>query len=532
MASIAPGAAPAQPGPPPPPARGKPELEVAYPGLLTVAVMLAMIMQILDTTIANVALPHMQSSLGATLDSINWVLTSYLIATAVAIPITGWLADRFGSRNLFIAAVTGFVLSSMLCGAAANLEQMVLFRFLQGISAAFIGPLSQTVMIDINAPEDRAKAMAIWGMGVMVGPIMGPVLGGWLTENYEWRWVFYVNVPFGIVTLGLLWALLPSRPQRERRFDRFGFITLAVALTALQLMLDRGNQQDWFDSIEIWIELAICVGAAWMFLIHILGNEHGLFERALITNRNLVTSLFFMVVIGVVMFTSMALLPPMLQRLFDYPVIDTGLILAARGLGMLAAMWLSGRLVTRLDPRILVGTGLSIAALSLWMMTRWSLEMDWHPVVLSGVVQGFGIGLVFIPLNTIAFATLDVQYRPDGSGMLNLSRSVGAAIGISLVSAVLAMNVQVSHQDLAQHVTDSSLSTIDSTMVERFPGMGDGVFPVIDAMVNRQALMIGYLDDFWMLMWMTLASVPLALLLRRPAAATPGAPEQDHAIEL
>ena len=495
---------------------GRPALAVERRGLLTVAVMLAMIMQILDTTIANVALPHMESSLGATMDSVTWVLTSYLVATAVAIPITGWLADKIGSRNLFIFAVAAFIVASMLCGASQNLGQMVLFRFLQGLAAAFIGPLSQTVMIDINPPERHAKAMSIWGMGVMVGPIMGPVLGGWLTENYNWRWVFYVNLPVGLITLAMLWALLPARPQRERRFDLFGFSMLAIALTAFQLMLDRGNHLDWFQSPEIWIEAGACVAALWVFLVHIVTGKHPLFERELVTNANLMTSLIFMVVMGVVMFSSMALLPPLLQTLYGYPVIDTGFLLAARGFGVLASMWMAGRLVGLIDPRILVAIGMSIAAWSLWYMTGWSLEMNYWPIVISGVVQGLGIGLVFIPLNTIAFATLDPSLRPDGAGLLNLLRSIGAAAGISVVSTLLARNTQISHSDLASHITDSTLSSISSAMVDRLPGAGETVMSAVNAMVSRQALMIAYLDDFWLMAILTIAAVPLAIFLKKP----------------
>ena len=302
--------------------------QVRYRGLLTVAVMGASVMQILDTTIANVAIPHMQSALGATSETVNWVLTSYIIASAVAMPITGWLADRIGRRQLFLAAIVGFVLTSMACGAAQNLEEMVAFRFLQGIAAAFISPLSQSVMLDINPPERHARAMSIWGMGIMIGPILGPILGGWLTESANWRWVFYVNLPVGLITLVLMWALLPRTHTRERKFDLFGFSMLALGLAALQLMLDRGAQQDWFESAEIWIELGVSVACLWMFLIHLLTAPVTLFNRKMLADRNLVMGMGFMIVIGVVMFSSMALLPPMLQRLLGWPVIDTGLVCA------------------------------------------------------------------------------------------------------------------------------------------------------------------------------------------------------------
>jgi DHA2 family multidrug resistance protein len=511
--------------------------QIRYRGLLTVAVMGASIMQILDTTIANVAIPHMQSALGATSETVNWVLTSYIIASAVAMPITGWLADRIGRRRLFLTAVTGFIIASMACGAAQNLEEMVVFRFLQGISAAFIGPLSQSVMLDINPPEKQGRAMSIWGMGIMIGPILGPILGGWLTESVNWRWVFYVNLPVGLATLALMWALLPATGTRERKFDLFGFSMLALGLAALQLMLDRGAQQDWFDSVEdaakansdsveIWIEMGVAAACLWMFVIHLLTARNPLFNRPMLADRNLATAMGFMIVIGVVMFASMALLPPMLQRLFGWPVIDTGWVLAVRGVGILASMWVAGQLLGKIDARWMVGTGLIIAALSLWQMSHWSLEMGMRPVIVSGLVQGLGMGLIFIPLNTMAFATIPPLYRTDGSSLLNLFRSVGASVGISIVTTLLGANTQTSHEDLVSHITSSSTSLLDPSTADRFGIIGDTAMAMVNAEINRQAAMVAYIDDFWLMMWVTLAAVPLVLLLR---PAQPGAPKASAA---
>jgi MFS transporter, DHA2 family, multidrug resistance protein len=490
------------------------QFDPANRALLMIGVMAATIMQILDTTIANVAIPHMQSSLGATVDTITWVLTSYIIASAVAIPITGWLADQIGSRRLFLIAVGGFILSSMACGAAANLQAMVLFRLAQGVFAAFIGPLGQSVMLDINPPEKHGRAMAIWGMGIMIGPIMGPVLGGWLTDNYSWRWVFYVNAPIGVLTFALLWALLPTRDIRKRRFDLFGFSMLAIGLASLQLMLDRGAHLDWFDSWEIIIEAGIAMSALWMFVVQMFTSRNPLFERAMLTDRNLMASLGFMVVIGIVMFASMALLPPMLQRLFGYPVIDTGLILSLRGIGILISMGFAGRMLGKIDSRILVGTGLSITAISLWQMSGWSLQMDARPVLFSGLIQGLGMGLVFIPLNTMAFATIGPKHRTDGASLLNLFRSLGASMGISIVTTLLGVNIQASHADLAGHVTAISFDVIDPGTADRFGPIGDAALRITDIEVNRQAFMIAYIDDFWAMMWVTALAIPLVLLLR------------------
>lgn len=502
-------------------AHGQPVVEVSNRPLLIIGIMMAMIMQVLDSTIANVALPHMQASLGATFDSVSWVLTSYILATAIAMPLTGWLSDRFGSRRLFIVSVAGFIITSMLCGIAVNLPEMVIFRVLQGASAAFVGPLSQTVMLDITPREQHAKAMAVWGMGIVVGPIMGPILGGWLTDNYNWRWIFYINVPIGVATLAILIALLPSRPVRRRAFDLFGFSMLAIGLAALQLMLDRGQQEDWLQSWEIRAELGIAIIGIWLFLVHMATGRRPMFEREMLTNRNLLIGLVFMVNIGVIMMATMALLPPMLQAVYGYPVLDTGLMLAPRGIGVLISMAISGQLAGRIDPRILIVGGTSIAAASLWWMTHWSLDMDWHPVIWSGVLQGFGLGFIFSSINLAAFATLPPRYRTDAASLLYLMRNLGASVGISIVTAQLARTVQTSHELMVGNITDTSLAPLDLRMIEGAGGTGAGLYSMIDAEITRQATMIGYINDFHLLMIVTLLSIPLVLLLKRPAA-TPG----------
>lgn len=491
-------------------------IEVRNRGLLTVAVMMASIMQILDTTIANVALPHMQTSLGATADTVTWVLTSYILATAIAIPITGWLSDRLGMRLLFIGAVIAFTISSMLCGIATNLPEMVLFRCLQGVSAAFIGPLSQTVLLDINKPSQHAKAMSIWGMGVMIGPIFGPVLGGWLTENFSWRWVFYVNVPVGIITVIMLLALLPHKDTRKRKFDLFGFSMLALSLASLQLMLDRGHQLDWFDSAEIWIECGVSIATLWIFIVHSIIAKNPMFDRRLFKDRNLVSALLFMLVIGLIMFATTALIPPMLQHVYGYPVLDAGLLMMPRGIGVLLSMWVAGQMVNRIDPRYLMVTGALISAYSLHMMSGWSLEMDWRPFATSGFVQGLGMGLIFIPLTTLAFATLPPQFRTDASSLVNLFRSIGASISISILTALLARNTQVSHTDLSSHITDSSITAFDPSTFQRFGGYADSLYQMINGEVSRQAVMIAYIDDYYLMMFICLVAIPLLLLLKRP----------------
>lgn len=500
---------------------GKPLLAVKNKGLLTLAIMGAAMIQILDSTIANVAIPHMQSSLGATQDTVTWVLTSYIVAGAIAMPMTGWLADRVGSRRLFILSTIGFIVTSMLCGISVSLTEMVIFRVFQGVCAAFIAPLSQSILLDINPPERAPQAMALWGMGIMAAPIFGPMIGGWLTENYNWRWVFYINLPIGIPTVALLLWLLPSRPIHKRYFDGLGFGALALGLATLQLLLDRGQHEDWFESWEIRIEAIIAVSALWVFFVHQATTKKPMFDRELVTDRNFITSLAFMIMIGVMMFGIFALMPPMLQSLFGYTVFDTGLLLAPRGVGILIAMQIAARFTGKVDARLTVGFGLIVTIYSLWQMTGWGLMMDWHSVALTGLIQGLGMGFVFIPMNQLAFATLSMRHRTDGSSLLYLVRSIGGSLGISVMTTMLARNMQTSHEDLSAHITSSSMAAMDPSTVDRFQTLGEAAMMTLNGEVTRQAAMIAYLDNFQFMMILLIAFLPMVLLLR-PARMSPG----------
>ena len=358
--------------------------------------------------------------------------------------------------------------------------------------------------------------MALWGMGIMIGPILGPILGGWLTESANWRWVFYVNLPVGILALALLITQLPHREGKRRKFDLFGFVMLAIALSSLQLLLDRGSQLDWFQSYEIWFYTFLMGSAAWIAIVHFTTAREPLFDKAIFADRNFVIALLFMVVIGMVLFANMALLPPMLQRLFGYGVIDTGMVLMPRGVGVMLSMQLSGVLIRRgLDARIVVATGFAIAAYSQWMMAGWSLAADeWHFIV-TGLIQGLGLGLVFIPLNVTAFSTLPGHLRTDGSSLLNLLRSIGASVGISITTVLLARNIQTAHTDLGSHVTSSTIDAIDISTVDRYQPLGQTVLSMVDLEVNRQAAMIAYIDDFYLMMWLALAAIPMVFLMRK-----------------
>ena len=517
---MASAALPARADPPPADA---PQLAVRNHGLLLVGIMAASLLQVLDTTIANVAIPHMQSTLGATSESITWVLTSYIVASAVAMPLTGWLADKVGGRRLFIASVAGFILTSMLCGMAQNLEEMVLFRALQGVAGAFIPALSQSFMLDTSRPSRHAQVMAIWGMGIMIGPILGPILGGWLTESANWRWVFYVNLPVGILALAILMAELPDRNGAARRFDLFGFGILALSLASFQLLLDRGAHLDWFSSGEVWLYTFLAASAAWIAIVHMATAKNPLFDTVLFADRNFTLALSFMFVIGVVMFANMALLPPMLQGLFGYGVIDTGIVLMPRGVGVLISMQLSGLLIRRgIDARFVVATGFAITAFSQWQMAHWSLGADNYHFILAGLFQGLGMGLVFIPLNVTAFSTLPPRLRTDGASLLNLVRSLGASVGISVTTILLANSVQRNHEELGARITAESVAGLDLSTVDRFQSLGQTALVAIDAEINRQAAMIGYVNDFWLMMWMAIAAAPFAFLMRtgRPGNAS------------
>ncbi|MEA3002194.1 MAG: transporter, family, multidrug resistance protein [Sphingomonadales bacterium] len=491
-------------------------------GILTVAIMMAVLLQVLDTTIANVALPHMMASMSATQETINWVLTSYIVASAIAIPITGWLADRVGRRRLFIWSVVAFTAASVMCAAAQNLPQMVVFRALQGVSGAFLVPIAQAVLFDINPPSKHARAMGMFGMGVMIGPILGPVLGGWLTENYNWRWVFLVNLPVGIVCTLLLLRFMPSSEMRKRSFDLFGFGLLAVALGAFQLMLDRGEQLDWFTSWEIWTEGAVSASCAWMFVVHLTTGREPLFDPKMFADRNFTFALVFMMVTGVLLLAGLALLPPLLQHLFGYSVLESGFLTAPRGVGTVFSMMVAGRLTGKIDARILIFAGIACLAFSLYQMEGFTLVMGSRPIILSGLVQGMGLGFIFVPLQALAFASLPPSYRTTGAALLNLSRSIGGSVGISVMTFLLARNLQVSHSDLAAHITPYTLQWVSPTIVSQIGAAGDTVMAMLDAEINRQALMIAYLDDFHLMMLVSLASLPLVFLLRN-AKPEPGA---------
>jgi len=480
--------------------------------LITASVMAASIMQAIDTTIATIALPHMQGTLSGTQDQMVWVLTSYIVAAAIATPLAGWLAVRLGRKRVFFASVVGFTIASVLCGMAENLTQIVLFRTLQGISGAGLLPLSQAILLDINPKERHGRAMAIWGMGVVLGPIVGPLLGGWLTEDYNWRWVFFVNIPFGILAaIGILVTLPETKPKKST-FDMFGFLTLSIGIGALQLMLDRGELKDWFGSNEIRLEALIAAIGLYLFITHTATAEHTFISRALFKDRNFLVGNIFIFMIGVVLFATLALMPPMLQGLMGYPVLAAGLVTAPRGIGTWVAMAVVGRLSGRIDSRILIAFGFGLGALSLWQMAGLSPQIDSGPIITSGVIQGFGTGLAYVALTIVSFVTLPAHLRNEGASFFNLMRNIGSSVGISAIQAYVTNNTTQAHARLTEHITPFN-SGADMTQIGSQIASSNGLIG-LNAQISQQASWVAYLHAFELMMILTLITIPLIAFAR------------------
>jgi MFS transporter, DHA2 family, multidrug resistance protein len=494
---------------------------------ITVCVILATLMQSLDTTIANIALPYIQGSVSASQDQINWVLTSYIVAAAIMTPPTGFLAGRFGRKRLFLVAVAGFTVASMLCGMAQSLTQIVLFRILQGMFGAALVPLSQSVLIDIYPQERRGSAMALFGVAVMVGPILGPVLGGWLTESYTWRWVFYINLPIGALALLGITTFLPDTERNVgAKLDWFGFGTLSLAIGALQVMLDRGEQLDWFGSVEIWIEAIVAASAFYLFVVHTFTADAPFVRPALFRDRNFAAGTLFIAVVGVSYLASLALLTPYLQNLMNYPIVTAGLVMGPRGIGTMAAMMVVGRLIGRVDTRILLAFGLALTGWGLYQMTGWTPDVSQATIIGNGMIQGAGLGFLFVPLSAVTLSTLAPEHRTEGAGLYNLSRNIGSSIGISAVTSLLTENTQANHADIAAHVTAVNRMFENPMIAQYWNPLTDAGRAALDAMITQQAQIIAYIDDFKLMMIVTLAAIPLLLVFKKPLAGG----GLDHAV--
>jgi DHA2 family multidrug resistance protein len=485
-------------------------------------------MQALDSTIANVALPNIQGSISASQDQAAWVLTSYIAAAAIMTPPTGYLAARFGTKRLFLTAIAGFTIASMLCGIAQSLPEIVVFRLLQGALGAPLVPLSQAVLLDIYPKERQGFAMALFGLGVMAGPILGPVIGGWLTQDYSWRFVFYINLPVGVLAFVGTMLFLPSgRQSIGQKLDWLGFGTLSVAICAFQILLDRGEQLDWFGSSEIWIEAIIAAGSFYVFLVHTFSSDKPFVNPRLFLDRSFVAGTMIIFTVGLTYYASLALQPPYLQTLMNYPVLTAGLVLGPRGVGTMFAMLFVGQLTGRVDTRLLLGIGLGLTAWAFYAMTGWTPDISETTIVMVGFIQGVGLGFLFVPLSAVTFATLSPEQRTEGSGIYNLSRNIGSSVGISVVNSLLTTNTQVNHADIATSVTSVNRAFEGQAVTQFLSPVTAAGRAALDQLVTQQATIISYIDDYKLLLVSTLAVVPLVFLFAR----TNSAPDHTMALE-
>lgn len=483
--------------------------------IVTGSAMAATLMMVVDSTIAQVALPHIQSSMSASQDQAIWVLTSYLIAASISTPLSAWLAGRFGRKRVMMIAVAGFTLSSLACGIAENLTFLVVARILQGLFGAGLLPLSQAMLFDINPPERHGKAMSIYAAGSMVGPLIGPTIGGWLTDSFSWRWCFLINLPFGILALaGMGIFMAETRDKAIKRFDLFGFATVSIFLASFQLVIDRGQHLGWFDSLEICIEAAILATSFYLMVVHMLTGRDTFIRPQVFKDRNFVLGCVISAAVGIVAYAAIPPIVIMMQTLFGYTAMHAGLISSPRGIGNLIAMVIVGRFVNRYDARLFLFIGLVINAFGLLLTAHLSLAADEWPLLVAAFVQGIGSGLVFVPLSITVFATLSQTYRNEGAAIYVLTRNMGAALGMSyLASGTITNSAQV------QSRLSEAIRPDNPLVAWRMPGLdfvAELPTRLMQGQILRQAAMVAYIDLFWLLCLISLAMTPVVMLLRPP----------------
>ena len=510
------------------PLAGVEERREINPWLIAIAVMSSTFMEVLDTTVVNVSLPHIAGSLSASNDEATWTLTSYLVANAIILPMTGWLAGRFGRKRLLLMSVTGFTVASFLCGLAPTLPFLIMCRIIQGACGGGLQPLSQAILLESFPPEKRGQAMAFWALGIVVAPMLGPVAGGWLTDNYSWRWVFYINIPIGILALILTQVFIFDPPYLRRQktgIDYWGIGLLAVGIGSLQIMLDKGQEDDWFGSRFIVTLAVLAVVGLTGMIIRELKAEHPVLDLTVFKYRSYAIGTFLMTLIGFLLYGSTVLIPLMMQVLLGYTATEAGITNLPRGLASFLMMPIVGRLTMKIDHRKLLGIGLVASAYAMWELSRFSLDVAsvnfWWPLM----IQGAALGFVFVPLTTIANGSIPNERMGNATSLFNLMRNIGASIGISMVETLQYRSQQTNINTLGTHVTSESPASqqMFQSMKAYFMSQGSSAslaaqqaYQAIWGTVQRQAAMLSYNDTFFIMALMFAAMIPFLFLLRKP----------------
>jgi len=505
------------------------EYRVINPWLIAVSVMLATFMEVLDTTVVNVSLPHIAGSLSVTIDEATWALTSYLVANAIILPMTGWLAGAFGRKRLLMMSVVGFTASSFMCGLAPNLATLIVFRIVQGATGGALQPLSQAVLLEAFPPEERGKAMGFWGLGVVVAPILGPVLGGWLTDSYSWRWVFYINIPVGVLAIVMTKMFIfdpPYLKQQIRKIDYWGIGMLAVGIGALQFVLDKGQEDDWFSSHVITTLAVVAVVTLTALIIHELTTDDPIVDLRVFKARSYAVGVFLMTVLGFVLYGSLVLLPIMLQTLLGYPALQAGIAMAPRGVGAFFMMPITGLMTGRFDARKLLTVGLLIGGGTLIWLAQLNLQAGYWDIFWPQLVQGVGMSLLFVPLTTVSMDPIPRERMGNATSLFNLMRNIGGSVGIAATGTMLARHQQSLTAVIGGNVTpyDAASQSILNQFRGAFLAAGaDAVtatnraYGALFGMVQRQASMVAFVGIFQLLGIVFIAMVPLVLLMKRPA---------------
>lgn len=499
-----------------PPSDAPGEIDSLNRVLITISVMLATSVIIMDMNIASIALPHMQGGLSANQNQISWVMTIYFMMQATTMSATGWLAGRFGRKRLFIGTLIGFTVCSMLSGSADSIPEIMVYRGLQGMFSAPVVPISQALMLDSYPRERHPQALAIWGMGVMFAPVMGPVIGGWLTDEYSWRWVFYVSMPFAaLAIIGATICIRETPQDRTRRFDMFGFICIGLTLAGLQFMLDRGEGEGWFDSDFILLNAAVVCLALYLFIAHSLTTDNPFISRGIFSDRNFLLGLIFMFLLGALVLSMNVIMPLFLQNSRGFPILTAALVMMPRGLGTMFGLTLAGRLGNIVDPRAIIVFGFGCVAYSAWLLSNFTTDVGIWDFVVAGFFNGIGIGAIWVPLTTVSFWTLPPQYRTEASTLTSLFRNYGSGIGVSVVISVLTRSQSTAHSHMTEHVTPYSESLQTPGLPSQWDILTNDGLMALQNEISRQALSIGFLNDFNLIFYGAVISIPLVILMAR-----------------